>query len=112
MLPLMIIVGITTYYKNIIFTNTIWFFMGVLLAIAYLLIIGKLYYYIEELCKEKLNIITNKFNILDTVKIKNQPDKYKIFAIQYYHNKGIIYELWRESDLKEIEMEEKFLEKV
>lgn len=55
---------------------------------------------------------TNRFNIFDVVKIKGESDTYKVFAIQYYHNKGIVYELWRINDLLEKEVEEELLEKV
>jgi len=43
----------------------------------------------------------NKFNIFDVVKFKNEDDTYKIYAINYYHNKGVVYEIWRVNDLKE-----------
>jgi hypothetical protein len=44
----------------------------------------------------------NKFNIFDIVKIKGETDIYKVFAIQYYHDKGIEYELWRTTDFLEL----------
>lgn len=54
----------------------------------------------------------NKFNIFDIVKIKGENDTYKIYAIQYYHNDGIVYELWRTTDLFEKEVKEDLLEKI
>lgn len=56
--------------------------------------------------------LMNKFKIFDIVKIKNETDTYKIYAMQYFHNKGIIYELWRIGDSEEFEVQEDRLELV
>lgn len=52
----------------------------------------------------------NKFNIFDNVKIKGEEYVYKIYAIEYYHTHGIIYELWRNGDAAEFNIEEDKLE--
>lgn len=52
----------------------------------------------------------NKFNIFDKVKIKGEDHIYKIYAIEYYHTHGIVYELWRDDDAEEFNVDEDKLE--